>query len=92
TALLAMQGSKVPTLAEGRARLARGVKGAAGRESYLPARLSTDEDGVQIAEPLKWGGSSDFVGFVRATALIVLPPDAVTFAAGTKVRVVQLPD
>lgn len=91
TALLAMQGAKEPSLPEEWAVLARGVKGAAGRESYLPAKLGTTPDGVLLAEPLKWGGSSDFVGFVRATSLIVLPPDAQRFEAGTKVRVVRLP-
>ena len=91
TALLAMQGAKEPALVEEWAVLARRVKGSDGRESYLPAKLHTSEDGVLLAEPLKWGGSSDFVGFVRATALIVLPPDADTFEAGTKVRVVRLP-
>jgi molybdenum cofactor synthesis domain-containing protein len=91
TALLAMQGAKEPALVEERAVLARVVKGSSGRESYLPARLSTSEEGVLLAEPLKWGGSSDFVGFVRATALIVLPPDVQRFEAGTKVRVVRLP-
>jgi molybdenum cofactor synthesis domain-containing protein len=92
TALLAMQGSKVLALTEEWAMLARKVKGAAGRESYLPAKLRTNEDGVQIAEPLKWGGSSDFVGFLRATALIVLPPGPSESEAGSKVRIVRLPE
>jgi molybdopterin molybdotransferase len=92
TALLAMQGAKDTTLPEGWAVLARGVKGAAGRESYLPATLSTTEAGVLHAEPLKWGGSSDFVGFVRATALIILPPGAHKSEAGTTVRIVHLPE
>jgi molybdenum cofactor synthesis domain-containing protein len=90
-ALLAMQGAQKPELAEEWAVLARKVKGAAGRESYLPAGLRTNEDGVQLAEPLKWGGSSDFVGFVRATALIVLPQGASESEAGSRVRVVRLP-
>lgn len=91
TALLAMQGAREPELTEEWVVLARGVKGAAGRESYLPATLGTNENGVLLAEPMKWGGSSDFVGFARATALIVLPPGAGMLEAGTKVRVVRLP-
>src|SRR5688572_2469970 len=91
TALLAMQGAKESTLTEEWALLARKVKGAAGRESYLPAKLGTTENGVMLAEPLKWGGSSDFVGFVRATALIIVPPGAGLLESGTKVRVVHLP-
>jgi molybdopterin molybdotransferase len=91
TALLAMQGAHETGLVEEWAVLARAVKGAAGRESYLPARLRTSEDAVLMAESLKWGGSSDFVGFVRATALIVLPEGAHESEAGTRVRVVRVP-
>jgi len=90
-ALLAMQGAKDIALTSEWALLARGVKGAAERESYLPARLVTDDAGVLHAEPLKWGGSSDFIGFVRATALIVLPPGGNITEANTKVRIVRLP-
>ena len=91
TAILAMQRAKVPALPEDWAVLARGVKGAVERESYLPARLSTTEEGFLVAEPLKWGGSSDFVGFVRATSLIIVPQGTRVLEAGTKVRVVHLP-
>jgi molybdopterin biosynthesis enzyme len=86
-----MQGAKDPLLAEDTAIVARDVKGAGERESYFPAHLKTTEEGVLTAEPLKWGGSSDFVGFVRATSLIVVPPDTRILEAGTKVRVVHLP-
>jgi molybdopterin molybdotransferase len=92
TAILAMQGAREPALSEDWAVLARGVKGAVERESYLPAQLSTTEEGFLAAEPLKWGGSSDFVGFVRATALIIVPQGIRTLEAGTKVRVVHLPE
>jgi molybdopterin molybdotransferase len=91
TAMLAMQGAKEPTLPGDWAVLARSVKGAVERESYLPAQLSTTEQGLLLAEPLKWGGSSDFIGFVRATSLIIVPPDTGVLEAGTKVRVVHLP-
>jgi molybdopterin molybdotransferase len=91
TAILAMQGAKETALPGDWAALGRKVKGAAERESYLPAQLSTTEEGLLIAEPLKWGGSSDFVGFVRATSLIIVPPDTSVLEAGTKVRVVHLP-
>lgn len=91
TALLAMQRAKTPTLPEDWAILARSVKGAGERESYLPARLSTSTESQLMAEPLKWGGSSDFVGFVRATSLIIVPKDTGILETGTKVRVVHLP-
>ncbi|HEV7799326.1 MAG TPA: gephyrin-like molybdotransferase Glp [Pyrinomonadaceae bacterium] len=92
TALLAMQGAKDSTLTHDWAVLARSVKGAVERESYLPAQLSTTEAGLLTAEPLKWGGSSDFVGFVRATSLIVVPPDTGVIEAGAIVRVMRLPE
>ena len=91
TAILAMQGAKETELPRETAVLVKSVKGTKERESYLPAQLSTSDDGRLMALPLKWGGSSDFVGFVRATALIVVPPDTRLIEAGTKVRVMRLP-
>ena len=91
TALRAMQGANEPMLKHEQAVLARDLKGSADRESYLPAVLRTDEKGTLVAEPLKWGGSSDFVSFARATALINVPANAKTIAAGSTVRIVQLP-
>ena len=91
TAMLAMQGAKNPELPQDWAVLTRSVKGAVERESYLPAQLSTTEAGLLTAEPLKWSGSSDFVGFVRATSLIIVPQGTRMLEAGTKVRVMRLP-
>lgn len=90
TAILAMQGANQTTLPEHWAVLARSVRGATGRESYLPARLSTDTAGQLIAEPLKWGGSSDFVAFAKATALINVRDGDAVVDANSVVRVVQL--
>jgi molybdopterin molybdotransferase len=90
-ALLALQGSRAPAPAEENALLARPAKGASARTSYLPASLSTDEDGRLLAHTLKWGGSSDFVAFARATALVIIPADAGTLEAGSVVKVVRLP-
>lgn len=91
TSMLAMQGAKNPALPADNAVLANSVKGAAERESYLPAQLSSTEEGTLMAAPLKWGGSSDFVGFVRATSLIIVPQNRRVVEAGTSVRVVRLP-
>jgi molybdopterin molybdotransferase len=91
TALRAMQGCPQAAMLEEAARLARGVKGALERTSYLPARLKTDDDGRLLAEPLKWGGSSDFVAFARATALVIVPEGVPYLDAGAQVRVVRLP-
>lgn len=92
TALRAMQGATQTTLPDDRAVLARNLKGSVDRESYLPATLRTDEKGTLLAEPLKWGGSSDFVSFARATALINVPAGQQAIPAGSTVRVVLLPN
>ena len=90
-AILTMQGAMDTDLQKSSAVLARTVKGAMERESYLPATLTTDENARLMAEPLKWGGSSDFVAFARATALIVVPQDTRTVEAGSVVGVLHLP-
>jgi molybdopterin molybdotransferase len=91
TALRAMQGAKQAELIEETAMLARDLKGSVDRESYLPAILRTDEQGTLLAEPLKWGGSSDFVAFARATALIDVPAGTNKIDAGSPVKIVRLP-
>ena len=91
TSLLLMQGASEPSMSEEWAVLAKPVKGSPDRESYLPARLTTSEQGLLLAEPLKWGGSSDFVAFARATALIVVPAAVKTIDEGERVKVVRLP-
>ncbi len=91
TALFAMQGATDPALKQETAALARSVKGTTERESYLPAQLTTNDDGELIAFPLKWGGSSDFVAFAVATALVILPANVQLVEAGSLVNVVRLP-
>jgi molybdopterin molybdotransferase len=92
TALLAMQRAKEVELKKETAVLARDLKGSVDRESYLPAILHTNEQGTLLAEPLKWGGSSDFVSFARATALIAVPARTKAIAAGSTVRIALLPN
>lgn len=91
TALRAMQGCRDAALKEEWAVLARGVRGAWERTSYLPAQLQTNDEGLLLAYPLKWGGSSDFVAFTRASALVIVPEAVGALDAGAKVRVVRLP-
>jgi len=90
TALLAMQGATEPSLKHQTAVLAKTTKGSGDRESYLPAQLTTNDDGELIAFPLKWGGSSDFVAFAQTTALLIIPAGAM-LEAGACVKVVRLP-
>lgn len=91
TALLAMQGAANPRPIEERAILSRPAKGANERASYLPAALTTDEAGHLVAEPLKWGGSSDFVAFANATALVIVPQGVKMIEAGSVVHIIRLP-
>lgn len=92
TALRSMQGAKHPEIITETAVLSRGLKGSIDRESYLPAILRMDEKGTLTAEPLKWGGSSDFVSFARATALIDVPAGIKIIEAGSPVTIVRLPE
>jgi molybdopterin molybdotransferase len=91
TAILAMQGATEPALKHETAMLAKSVKGTVERESYLPVQLTTNDDGELIAFPLKWGGSSDFVAFAVATALVIVPANVKTIEAGSLVSIVRLP-
>lgn len=90
TALLAMQGATEPGPKYETAMLARSLKRNPERESYLPAQLTTNDDGELIAFPLKWGGSSDFVAFALTTALIVVPAGTNALEPNSLVRVLRL--
>lgn len=90
TALLAMQGVNEPGPKYETAMLARSLKRNPERESYLPAQLTTNDDGELIAFPLKWGGSSDFVAFALTTALIVVPAGTNALEPNSLVRVLRL--
>ncbi len=72
TAILKMQNAAQTDLPSGSAVLTSIAKAAKERDTYLPATLETDGNGRLLATPLRWHGSSDFVGFARAEALIVL--------------------
>lgn len=69
-ALLALQGAAITDPQPGFAVIGADAKAARERDTYLPARLDTDTHGQLTAHPLKWQGSSDFVGFAGADALV----------------------
>ncbi len=71
-AILQMQTASQNDLRKGFAILATEVKAARERETYLPARSETNNLGQLTAHPLKWQGSSDFIGFARADSMIVV--------------------
>jgi molybdopterin molybdotransferase len=88
-AIRKMQGESNPQLPTIRAVLSRPVKDTSSRRSYLPARL-TVENGRALVEPLKWGGSSDLVAFMRSDALIIVREEAHDIAEGELIDVVLL--
>jgi molybdopterin molybdotransferase len=89
--LLKMQGARDIHLPRWQAHVTRTVKGAPPRRSHQPARLLI-RAGRAEAEPLKWGGSSDLVAFMRADALIVVPEDRASLNADELAEVIQLPN
>ena len=72
-AAMQLAGAADVHLAKGFAMLSRDVTGAKERDTYLPVALETNAKGWLLATPLKWSGSSDFIGFARADALAVVP-------------------
>ena len=71
--MMLMQNASESGLRSGHAVLGERARSTKDRDTYLPARLETDKTGKLIANPLKWHGSSDFIGFAKAEALIVVP-------------------
>lgn len=72
-AILKMQGASVTNLKKGFAVLGADAKAAKERDTYLPSRLETNKLGQLVADPLKWQGSSDFIGYARADSLVLVP-------------------
>lgn len=71
--IMRMQNATDSGLRRGFAVLDERAKGTKDRDTYLPSKLDTDKTGRLIAKPLKWHGSSDFIGFAKAETLIIVP-------------------
>ncbi len=84
-----MLGMNDPSLKTGYAAVGERAKGAKDRDTYLPAKLSTDKDGRLLATPIRWLGSSDFISFAAADALIFVP-DGTYFEKGSLAKVLFL--
>ncbi len=67
------QSAKNPELKRGFAVCADKIKGAKERDCYLPVSLSTDKKGRLTIESLRFSGSSNFIAFSRADALVFIP-------------------
>ena len=72
-ALMLLQSASAVELPTGFAVIDGEAKGTRERDSYLPASLATDSEGRLLAVPLRWHGSSDFIGFANAEALVRVP-------------------
>jgi molybdenum cofactor synthesis domain-containing protein len=72
-ALLLMQRADVTDLRYAFARAGGPMKAAKERDSYIPVKLSFDATGRITAKPVKWIGSSDFIGFGQADAFAFIP-------------------
>lgn len=72
-AILQMQSANDAGLKSGFAVCADKIKGAKERDCYLPVSLSTDKEGRSIIESLRFSGSSNFIAFSRADALVFIP-------------------
>ncbi len=72
-AILKLQGAEATEMKKGYSVIATDARAARERDTYLPSRLETNKSGHLVAHPLKWHGSSDFIGFAQANSLIFLP-------------------
>lgn len=88
-AIMKMQNASQVDLRSGFAVLTSDAKAAKERDTYLPAKLSTSREGVLLADPIKWHGSSDFVGFAAADALLFLGKGQ-TLASGSTAKILFL--
>ncbi len=71
--IMLLQNASEGSLRKGFAVMGDRAKSAKDRDTYLPSTLETDKSGRLIAIPLKWQGSSDFIGFAQAEALVIVP-------------------
>nr|MBA3631743.1 molybdopterin molybdotransferase MoeA [Acidobacteriota bacterium] len=73
TALLKMQNAGDCQLKRGFAVASNKIKGAKERDSFLPVWVETKADGRLVVESLRFSGSSNFIAFSRANALVFVP-------------------
>ncbi|CAN5759758.1 molybdopterin molybdotransferase MoeA [soil metagenome] len=73
TALFKMQSANNCELKRGFAIVSDKIKAAKERDSFLPASLETGKDGKLVIESLRFNGSSNFIAFARADALVFVP-------------------
>ncbi len=90
TAILGMQSARNTRLKKGFAVAADRIKAAKERDSVLPASVAADEKGNLIIESLRFNGSSNFIAFARANALVFVPQGE-NLEAGAVAEIMFLP-
>jgi molybdopterin molybdotransferase len=90
TALLKMQGAQNCELKKGFAVASAKIKGAKERDSFLPVSLETNEEGNLVVGSLRFSGSSNFIAFSRADALVFVPKNT-SLDAGDVAEILFLP-
>lgn len=81
-----LQGATAPTRNRTAARLTRNIPSQAGRVDYVPVRLTHDDTGHWLAEPV-FGKSNQIFTLVFADGLVQVPANATGLSAGTVVIV-----
>ena len=89
-AILQMQSAKNCELKKGFAIVSDKIKGAKERDSYLPVSVETNKKGNLTIESLRFSGSSNFIAFARANALVFVPQNTV-LEAGDVAQILYLP-
>ncbi|MCB1026091.1 MAG: molybdopterin molybdotransferase MoeA [Acidobacteria bacterium] len=89
-ALLNMQGAKETGLKKGSAKLTHEIRGVKGRDSLLPVSLSTSKKGKLLIETLRFSGSSNYIRFAKADALVFVREGEV-LKKGDTARIYFLP-
>ncbi|MGI8639819.1 MAG: molybdopterin molybdotransferase MoeA [Pyrinomonadaceae bacterium] len=90
TALLKMQNARDCELKRGFAIAVGKIKGAKERDSFLPVRIETNSEGKLMVESLRFSGSSNFIAFSRANALVFVPQGE-NYAQDSIVNIMYLP-
>ncbi|MEZ5344163.1 MAG: molybdopterin molybdotransferase MoeA [Pyrinomonadaceae bacterium] len=84
-ALLNIQGANETGLKKGFAKLSHEIKGVSGRDSLLPVSLSTNKKGKLLIETLRFSGSSNYIRFAKANAIVFVREDQILKKGDTAV-------
>ena len=84
-----MQSASDRNLREASGRVSERVKGTKERDCYLPAQVEFGKDGTIRVAISRWHGSSDFIGFASARALLFVPKET-TLQPGDTARILFL--